>query len=89
MAASLLKAIGMPELVTHSLAQYEDLALALARSPARLASLKDQLVHYRTRTALFNTERFCRNIEAAFGEMRRVSEAGEQPSSFSIELAPH
>jgi protein O-GlcNAc transferase len=89
MAASLLKAIGMPELVTHSLAQYEDLALALARAPARLASLKDQLVHNKTRTALFNTERFCRNIEAAFGEMRRASEAGEQPSPFSIELAPH
>jgi protein O-GlcNAc transferase len=43
MAGSLLKAIGMPELVTHSLAQYEDLALALARSPARLARSKVNL----------------------------------------------
>jgi len=42
-----------------------------------------------TRTALLDTERGCRNVEAAFGEMWRVSEAGEQPSSFSIELAPH
>jgi predicted O-linked N-acetylglucosamine transferase (SPINDLY family) len=87
MTASLLKAIGMPELVAHSLAQYEDLALTLARSPARLASLKDQLLRNKTRTTLFDTQRFCRNLEAAFGEVRRVSEAGEQPSSFSIELA--
>jgi hypothetical protein len=35
----------MPELVAHSLAQYKELALALARSPARLASLKGQLAH--------------------------------------------
>lgn len=88
MAGSQLKAIGMPELVTHSLAQYEELALALAGSPARLASLKGQLAHNKTSTALFDTERFCRNVEAAFGEMWRVSEAGEQPSSFSIEPAP-
>jgi len=78
----------MPELVAHSLAQYKDLALALARSPARLASLKG-LAPNKTRTALFDTERFCRNVEAAFGEIWRVSEAGEQPSSFSIEPAPH
>jgi len=89
MAGSLLKAIGMPELVTDSLAQYEDLALAVARSPARRASLKGQLAHNKTRTALFDTERFCRNVEAAFGEIWRVSEAGEQPSSFSIEPEPH
>jgi protein O-GlcNAc transferase len=89
MAASLLNAIGMSELVTHSLDQYEELALALARTPARLASLKGQLAHNKTRTALFDTDRFCRNVEAAFGEIWRVSEAGEQPSSFSIEPAPH
>jgi protein O-GlcNAc transferase len=79
----------MSELVTHSLDQYEELALALARTPARLASLKGQLAHNKTRTALFDTDRFCRNVEAAFGEIWRVSEAGEQPSSFSIEPAPH
>jgi protein O-GlcNAc transferase len=87
MAASLLQAVGMPELATPSLKHYEALALALAHDPAQLARLKGKLVEARSQCTLFDTERFCRNLEAAFSEMRRVSEAGEQPSSFSIETA--
>ena len=85
MAASLLQGIGVPELVTTSLEHYEALALALARDPAELARFRRKLVEARPQSALFDTERFCRNLEAAFAEMRRVSEAAEQPSSFSIE----
>src|SRR5205085_10291466 len=43
-AASLLHAIGLPELVTASLAEYEALAEALARNPERLAALKAKLI---------------------------------------------
>src|SRR5262245_19771394 len=87
MAASLLQAVGLPELVTSSLEDYEALALALARDPAGLARLKGKLVEARSQRALFDTERFCRNLEAAFSEMHRISEAGEPPSTFSIETA--
>jgi protein O-GlcNAc transferase len=87
MSASLLQAIGLPELVATSRQQYEARALALAREPGELARIKGKLLEARSHSALFDTERFCRNLEAAFGEMRRVSAAGEQPSSFSIETA--
>ncbi|HEY8254379.1 MAG TPA: hypothetical protein VIG39_07045, partial [Rhizomicrobium sp.] len=65
-AASLLRAIGMPELVTNNLADYEALALALARDPARLASLKEKLARNIATTPLFDADRFTRDLEAAY-----------------------
>lgn len=65
-AGSLLHAIGMEELATHSLADYEALALALASDPARLTKLKQKLVANRANSSLFNTEKFCRNLENAY-----------------------
>ena len=68
-AASLLHAIGMPELVTSNLADYEALALALARDPARLASLKEKLARNIATTPLFDADRFTRDLEAAYLKM--------------------
>lgn len=68
-AASLLHAIEMPELVTNTLAEYEALALGLARDPARLASLKEKLAHNIATTPLFDADRFTRNLEAAYLKM--------------------
>ena len=68
-AASLLQAIGMPELVTNNLADYEALALALARDPARLASLKEKLARNIATTPLFDADRFTRDLEAAYLKM--------------------
>jgi len=69
MAGSLLHAVGMPELVTRSLADYEALALTLARDPARIASLKATLARHRETHPLFDTGRFCRHLEAAYEAM--------------------
>ncbi len=69
-AASLLHAVGLPELVTRSLAEYEALALALARDPARLGSLRKRLADNRTREPLFDTARFCRQLEATLLDLR-------------------
>ena len=71
-AASLLTAVGMPEMITASLAEYEALALALAADPARLASLKTKLAANRGTAALFDSERFARAIEAAYERMIRT-----------------
>jgi predicted O-linked N-acetylglucosamine transferase (SPINDLY family) len=65
-AASLLNAIGMPELVTDSLDTYEELALALATNPVRLATLKTKLAANRLATPLFDSEAFTREIEKAY-----------------------
>lgn len=65
-AASLVTAAGLPELVTHSAQDYESLALALARDPARLNVLRDRLAANRATAPLFDAARLTRNIEAAY-----------------------
>jgi predicted O-linked N-acetylglucosamine transferase (SPINDLY family) len=84
-AGSLLNAVGLPELVTTSLADYEALALRLARDPALLASIRARLTVNRNTHALFDTERFCRHIEAAYTQMWEIFERGEPPQSFAVE----
>jgi protein O-GlcNAc transferase len=84
-AASLLRAIGLGELVTHSLRAYEDLALQLAREPAYLASIKEKLARNRDTSPLFDTERSTRHIEAAYRTMADVWRRGDRPRGFSVE----
>ena len=69
-SASLLKAAGLPELVTESLADYEALALRLTREPDLLKSFKDRLKSSRATAPLFDGDRFRQNIETAFLAMR-------------------
>ena len=64
--ASLLLAVGLPELVTSSLAEYEALALALARNPGRLAEIRAKLIRNRDIAPLFDTARFTRHLETAY-----------------------
>jgi predicted O-linked N-acetylglucosamine transferase (SPINDLY family)/predicted SAM-dependent methyltransferase len=73
-AGSLLHAVGLPEMVTHSLADYEALAVALIEDPQRLVSLKAKLLANRSTHALFDTPRFCRNLEDVL--MNMVQEIG-------------
>jgi predicted O-linked N-acetylglucosamine transferase (SPINDLY family) len=75
-AGSLLHAAGVPELVTSSLADYEALALQLARDPARLAAIKGKLAATRTSTALCDADGFTRNLEAIYTSMWRQSQLG-------------
>jgi predicted O-linked N-acetylglucosamine transferase (SPINDLY family) len=65
-AASILKAAELPELIAPDLDAYEALALALARDPARLNAIRDTLKAGRDRLPLFDTARFTRNLEAAY-----------------------
>jgi len=84
-AASLLHGIGLPELVTTSLADYEALALRLATDPALLAGLRARLERNRPRFPLFDGERFRRHIEAAYITMWQTWQRGEPPRSFAVE----
>lgn len=67
-AASQLHTMGMPELVTHDLAGYEALAIALARAPARLAGLRERLRELRERSPLFDMARYTRGFEDALAD---------------------
>jgi len=76
-AGSLLHALGVPELVAQSLAAYEALALGLARDPAALAALKAKIAAHQNSYSLFDTARFCTNLEAVFIAMWRACELGD------------
>jgi protein O-GlcNAc transferase len=84
-AASLLKAVGLPELITTSLENYEALAVRLAREPALLASMKAKLARNRSTHPLFDTARFTRHIEAAYTTMWQRYQAGEPPRAIAVE----
>src|SRR6202042_1696968 len=75
-AASLNRAIGLPELVTASLEEYEALALSLAHDSARLGALKAKLANHRDAYPLFDTKRFTRNLEAAYTAMWQRCQRG-------------
>jgi predicted O-linked N-acetylglucosamine transferase (SPINDLY family) len=68
-AASLLKAIDLPELVAVSPEKYEELALELANNPALLQATREKLARNRATTPLFDSERFRKGIEAAYEAM--------------------
>jgi protein O-GlcNAc transferase len=83
-AGSLLHAIGLPELVTYNLQDYETMALKLATQPDLLHQIAEKLNQNRLTTPLFDCDRFRYHIEAAYTEMCSISQRGEQPYSFSI-----
>ena len=84
-AASMLKAAGLPEMVTNSLEDYEALALNLATDPALLQSTRHKLQHNRPTCRLFDSDRFRRQIEAAYSTMWDICRRGESPRSFCVE----
>jgi len=83
-AASLLTAIGLPELITRSLPEYEALALALARDERALATFRTRLADNRATAPLFDTPRFTRNLEAAYTIMTERHRQGLTPEGFGI-----
>ncbi len=86
-AGSLLRAAGLGELVTHSLDEYEALALALARDRERLGRARKHLEAERGRLALFDTVRFTRALESAYERMVERALAGRAPVDFSLDAA--
>jgi protein O-GlcNAc transferase len=82
--ASILRAAGLPELVTHSLDEYERLAQRLAVDPSALATIRRKLDENRLTCPLFDTDRFRRHIEAAYIRMWERRQQGKPPASFAI-----
>ena len=84
MAGSLLRASGLPDLITFSHAEYEARAMELAADPARLAELKARLRSTRAMNPLFDTGRYCQHLEAAYIGMWERVEHGDPPASFGV-----
>jgi len=78
-AGSLLHAIGLPELATPSLPDYEALALHLAQQPGWLADIRQKLQNHKASFPLFDTPGFCFHLEATYMAMWRSQQLGEVP----------
>lgn len=83
-AASLLRAMDLGELVTESVQDYEALALSLARDPARLSALKDRLAAARASTPLFDTRTYTRALEAGFAAAFTRYREGLPPADIAL-----
>src|SRR5882672_12807469 len=83
-AASVLLAMGMPDLLAGSLAEYENLAAEFANDPARLAATRAKIERHREVYPLFDTHRFTRNLEAAYTAMWERARIGQAPRSFAV-----
>jgi predicted O-linked N-acetylglucosamine transferase (SPINDLY family) len=84
-AASLLTAIGLPELITQSRAEYEALAVELATDPERLAAITKKLAAARLTTPLFDAEGYARGLESAYAAMYERQRANMPPDVLYVE----
>ena len=83
-AASLLNAIRLPELITKTLEEYERLAIELATNPENLRRIRRKLAESRLTTPLFDTKLFTKHIEAAYTAMHERHKAGLAPDHIII-----
>jgi predicted O-linked N-acetylglucosamine transferase (SPINDLY family) len=84
-AASLLGAIELPELITNTQEEYEALAIELAKNPKKLADIKLKLAKNRLTTPLFDTPLFTQNLEAAYSEMYERYQSDLKPDHIVID----
>lgn len=82
--ASVLNAVGLPEMIAATAEAYEALAIALAMDPFRLADIRARLARLRLTTPLFDTVGFTRNIEAAYAAMIGRHRAGLPPDHLVV-----
>ncbi len=83
-AASMLRALDLPELITRNGSEFESRAIELAQHPAQLHEIRAKLADRRLATPLFNTLKTTRHIEAAFRTMRERWAAGLAPQHFAV-----
>ncbi len=84
-AASVLQAADLPELVAPDLAHYESIALTLAQDPARLSAQKARLAHNRDRCTLFDSARYTRDLETLIVQMHNRRLRGEAPAHIAAD----
>ncbi|WP_417310224.1 tetratricopeptide repeat protein [Devosia sp.] len=85
-AASLLTAIDMPELIVDSREAYVETAVAIGNDPARAAALKEKLAQNRETSPLFDMESYTRHLEAAFTAMVERARQGLPPDHIEVAL---
>ena len=82
--ASLLSSLGLQELITHTLDDYENLALKLCNQPTRLQQLRQRVMQSPKRAALFDGRLLARLMESAYTQMAQRHAQGLPPESFQV-----
>lgn len=85
MAASLLRTVDLPDLITLTQEEYEAKAIGLALNRDKLRELRSRLAKNRLITPLFNGRLFARHIESAYATMHARYQAGLEPASFEVQ----
>jgi len=80
--------VGLPELITRSEQEYEQLALKLATEPSLLKSYRDRLAANQPTAPLFDTARFTRHLETAYQMMWQRHEQGLAPDHIVVPALP-
>ncbi len=88
LAASVLSALDLPELIADTLQQYEENAVSLALAPGRLDAVREKLKRNRHRSPLFDLGRRVRELEAAYAEMFVRRQKGLAPEPFAVAPQP-
>jgi predicted O-linked N-acetylglucosamine transferase (SPINDLY family) len=83
-AAGMLNAVSLPELITHDMRGYEEKAVSLAQPGSVLPQLRDRLISGRATHPLFDLARYRESLEHAYERMVAHADAGKRPASFSI-----
>ena len=86
-SASLLTAVGLPELITETDADYENLIIELANQPEKLSKIRSKLQSNRLTKPLFDTKRYTRNFEAGLLQAYDLYFNGEQPRHIYVKDA--
>jgi protein O-GlcNAc transferase len=87
-SASILTALGMTELITHSVNDYRDRVLHLAADGQARRRIREKIADNLTREPLFDTPRFVRNLEKAYMEIWQIHQQGSRPSPLAIREVP-
>jgi predicted O-linked N-acetylglucosamine transferase (SPINDLY family) len=87
-AASLLDAVGLRDMIATSRDDYIAAAVRLAKAPEALRDIRERLAAQRLTHPLFDTARFTRHIESAYDTMWQRYKKGRQPAGFAVERLP-
>jgi predicted O-linked N-acetylglucosamine transferase (SPINDLY family) len=83
-AASILNAINLPELITNSLEEYEKLAIELALNREKLKNIKNKLNSNIKTAPLFDTSLYTKNLESAYKKMYECYQSDQKPDYIYI-----
>ena len=83
-SASLLSAIGLPELITRDANQYESLAIELAQNPSKLSNIRQKLEVNKQTSSLFKANVFAKHIENAYSQIIERHKAGQKPEHINV-----